>query len=143
MSVMVAREHWGYGMLKDGYQLVLWLNPAHAVNRDLSGQKHSQLVLLNNLTYHAPIYGYWEYVRRYMTGDTPFWYEISDRPRIPHFVKSNVEKDGWLKAIIDFVIGMVLILFFKPELFALWAGPLRHKWPEEVHQWSGKRCNWL
>ncbi|TMX30963.1 hypothetical protein DA100_20005, partial [Vibrio sp. Hep-1b-8] len=34
ISVIVAKTHMGYGRLKDGYELMLWLNPKHAVNAD-------------------------------------------------------------------------------------------------------------
>lgn len=142
MSVIVAKSHMGYGYLKDGYELVLWLNPKHAFNKDLSGQKHTRLPLVNNMTYHSPIYGYWEYVRRYMTGDTPFWYRISEEPRVPGFNHKILREDGFIRGLFGYLTVIPVVFLFKPAHFALWWGPLRRRWPKEVHEWTGEKCNW-
>lgn len=142
MAVIVAKTHMGYGHLKDGYELDLWLNPKHAVNADLSGRKHVRLPLLNNMGSHVPVYGYWEYVRRYMTGDTPFWMEVSEKPRICGFNYDIAREKGLPRAIIGFLIAFPLLFLFRPELWALMVNPFKRKWPEQVHEWTGERCNW-
>ncbi|MCA2019204.1 hypothetical protein LDJ79_24120 [Vibrio tritonius] len=73
ISVVVAQSNIGYGHLWDGYDLVLWLNPKHAINKNLSGQKYKRLVLHTTGKRHIVVYGYWEYVRRYMANETPLW----------------------------------------------------------------------
>lgn len=141
ISICVAKQIEGYRGAKDGYQLTLWLNPKHATNKDLTGQKHVALSMMHNMGHHIPLYAYWEYVRRYMTGDTPIYIEMSEEPRTPGFNTKTAQEGGYIKAIIYFIIGIPLILFFKPNFTAL-ATPFKAKWPEEVHEWTGERCNW-
>ena len=81
ISAMIMQSNMGYGHLSDGYDLALWLNPKHAINKDLSGQKYRRLVLHNAASKHTSVYGYWEYIRRYMAGDGVIWYPISEKPR--------------------------------------------------------------
>ncbi|OLQ87929.1 hypothetical protein BIY22_07055 [Vibrio panuliri] len=144
LSVIVAKTHMGYGRLKDGYELMLWLNPKHAANADLTGNRHQYISLLHNMGSHAPVYGYWEYVRRYMTGEQPLWYEISKEPRIAGVNIELAREKGYsnFSALIRFILVMPIIFIFRPADFSLWCNPLRHKWPEQVHEWTGKRCNW-
>jgi hypothetical protein len=144
ISVIVAKTHIGYGRLKDGYELMLWLNPKHAVNADLTGQRHQYLSLVHNMGSHAPVYGYWEYVCRYMADEQPLWYEISKKPRQigVNFQLAQEEGRSRLFAIVTFILTLPLGFLLKPALFSLWCNPLKHKWPEQVHEWTGKRCNW-
>ena len=139
ISVVIAQSNIGYGHLLDGYDLVLWLNPKHAVNKDLSGEKHRRLSLDSVGKQHIAIYAYWEYIRRYMTGSTPLKYEISERPRIPRIDL----KDASFKGILSIIFAFPILFIARPNLVSLWFNPFRHKWPEEVHEWSGERCNWL
>ena len=142
ISAMIMQSNMGYGHLSDGYDLALWLNPKHAINKDLSGQKYRRLVLQNVGGKHSSIYGEWEYIRRYMTGEKPLWFELSEKPRVPRFKRKLLEGNIFLNIChYTFMIPFVLIL--KPHLFSLWFNPFRHKWPEQVHKWSGERCNWL
>ncbi|MGD8119050.1 DUF6708 domain-containing protein [Vibrio sp. TRT 29B02] len=144
ISVIVAKTHIGYGRLKDGYELMLWLNPKHAVNADLTEHRHQYLSLLRHMGSHAPMYGYWEYVRRYMADEQPLWYEISKKPRQigVNFKLAQEEGRSRLFAIVTFILTLPLGFLLKPALFSLWCNPLKHKWPEQVHEWTGKRCNW-
>lgn len=144
ISVIVAKTHIGYGRLKDGYELMLWLNPKHAVNADLTEHRHQYISLLRHMGSHAPMYGYWEYVRRYMADEQPLWYEISKKPRQigVNFKLAQEEGRSRLFAIVTFILVSPLGFLLRPADFSLWCNPLRHKWPEQVHEWTGKRCNW-
>ena len=81
ISAMIARRHSGQGSLDDGYQLVLWLNPQHAMNKSLDETQYRALVLVRESHSHHRIYGYWEYVRRFMMQDFPYCQEQSTKPR--------------------------------------------------------------
>lgn len=144
LSVIVAKTHMGYGRLKDGYELMLWLNPKHAVNADLTGNRHQYINLLHNMGSHAPVYGYWEYVRRYMAGEQPLSIEMSTKPRIPRVNIELAKEEGYssFEAFVRFVLVLPIVFLFRPAHFSLWCNPLKHKWPEQVHEWTGKRCNW-
>ncbi len=144
LSVIVAKTHMGYGRLKDGYELMLWLNPKHAVNADLTGHCHQYLGLLHSMGGHAPVYGYWEYVRRYMASEQPLWYEISKEPRIAGVNTDKAREQGYSNfvALIRFILVLPIVFIIRPADFSLWCNPFKHKWPEEVHEWTGKRCNW-
>ncbi|MGD8122515.1 DUF6708 domain-containing protein [Vibrio sp. TRT 2004] len=144
ISVIVAKTHMGYGRLKDGYELMLWLNPKHAVNADLTGQRHQYLSLLRHMGSHAPMYGYWEYVRRYMADEQPLWYQISKTPRVPGINTDKAREQGYSNfvALIRFILVLPILFLMRPALFSLWCNPLKDKWPEQVHEWTGKRCNW-
>ncbi|MEF1282392.1 hypothetical protein QTN94_00005 [Vibrio sp. M250220] len=88
--------------------------------------------------------GYWEYVRRYMADEQPLWYEISKEPRIGGVNTDKAREQGYSNfvALIRFILVLPIVFVFRPALFSLWCNPLRHKWPEQVHEWTGKRCNW-
>lgn len=92
---MIMQSNMGYGHLSDGYDLALWLNPKHAVNKHLSDGKYRRLVLHNAASKHTSVYGYWEYIRRYMTGDGVVWFPISEEPRTATFDA----KDFFLKEL--------------------------------------------
>ncbi|WP_342606996.1 hypothetical protein [Vibrio tritonius] len=143
ISVVVAQSNIGYGHLWDGYDLVIWLNPKHAVNKDLSGKKHRRLKLDSVGKKHVAAYGYWEYVRRYMMDEKPLWYEISERPRVAGFNHKIINTRSKLHRTLVYILGVPCIFLFKPHQFSLWFNPFRHKWPDQVHEWSGERCNWL
>ena len=142
ISAMIMQSNMGYGHLSDGYDLALWLNPNHATNKDLSGEKYRRLVLQNVGGKHSSIYGEWEYIRRYMTGEKPLWFEISQRPRVPRFKRKLLEGNIFLN-ICHYIFMIPFVIIVRPHLFSLWFNPFRHKWPEQVHEWSGERCNWL
>lgn len=141
ISVQVAKRNLGLKGSQDGYQLTLWLNPKHAINKDLTGQKHEPLNLFHNMEHHTPLYAYWEYVRRYMTGDKPIYIEMSERPRTPHFNIKMAEREGYFKVILIFVTMFPVMFIIKPDKMALLT-PFKEKWPEEVHEWTGERCDW-
>jgi hypothetical protein len=141
LSIRIDNRNIGLKGQQDGYQLTLWLNPKHAVNKDLTGQKHVPVNLIHNLDHHVPIYGYWEYVRRYMTGDTPFYIEMSKESRVPRFNTEMAERVGYIKAILIFIVMLPFFVLFKPAKISL-LSPFKEKWPEEVHEWTGERCNW-
>lgn len=88
-------------------------------------------------------YGYWEYVRRYMMDEKPLWYEISERPRVAGFNHKIINTRSKLHRTLVYILGVPCIFLFKPHQFSLWFNPFRHKWPDQVHEWSGERCNWL
>ncbi|GGN39596.1 MULTISPECIES: hypothetical protein [Marinomonas] len=140
ISVQVAKRNLGLKGSQDGYQLTLWLNPKHAVNKDLTGQKHVPLNLFHNIEHHIPLYGYWEYVRRYMTGDKPIYIDISKRPRNIH-LKYDPDEESYIKFLIMVALIAPLLLLFKPDKVAL-LSPFKEKWPAEVHEWTGERCDW-
>ncbi|QRV24871.1 hypothetical protein [Marinomonas foliarum] len=141
LSIRVDNRNIGLKGQQDGYQLTLWLNPKHAVNKDLTGQKHVPLNMFHNMDHHIPLYGYWEYVRRYMTGDTPFYIEMSKKSRTPRFNTERAESMGYIKAICFFIIIIPFAFLFKPEKMAL-LSPFKERWPKEVHEWTGERCDW-
>ncbi|TXR54235.1 DUF6708 domain-containing protein [Reinekea thalattae] len=141
LSVQVAKRNEGYRGLQDGYQLTLWLNPKHAVNQDLTGQKHVALNMLHNMNHHIPLYTYWEYVRRYMNSEQPLYIEITKKPRRPSFNTELARKTGYLKAVLVFIITAPFVFLFNPNKMALLT-PVKHKWPKEVHEWTGECCNW-
>ena len=143
ISVVVAQSNIGYGHLWDGYDLVLWLNPKHAMNKDLWGKKHKRLLMHTTGKRHVEVYGYWEYIRRYMMNDTPLWFKISEKPRVARFNHELISSTGFVKSILIYLASIPFLLLFKPHHISLWFSPFRHKWPEQVHEWSGERCNWL
>ncbi|MGO3740111.1 MAG: hypothetical protein ACTJGG_11680 [Marinomonas foliarum] len=93
------------------------------------------------MDHHIPLYGYWEYVRRYMTGDKSLYIEMSKEPRIPGFNTEMAKRVGYIKAIFLFIIMIPFAFLFKPAKMAL-LSPFKEKWPEEVHEWTGERCDW-
>ncbi|QNT06982.1 hypothetical protein IBG28_04915 [Marinomonas arctica] len=141
MSICVAKQNEGYRGLQDGYQFNLWLNPKHAVNKDLTGQSHEPLNMMHNMNHHTVVYGYWEYVRRYMTGEEPLYIEMSEKSRTPRFSKKVATEKGYIKAILIFVPAIPIMLLVKPNSMALLT-PFKAKWPKEVHEWTGERCDW-
>ncbi|BFM48484.1 hypothetical protein [Marinomonas sp. THO17] len=141
LSIRVDKRTIGLKGQQDGYQLTLWLNPKHATNKDLSGQKHVPLNMFHNMDHHIPLYAYWEYVRRYMTGDTPLYIEMSKEPRVPGFNTEMAKSMGYALAIPLFIIVVPLAFVCKPNKVAL-LSPFKEKWPEEVHEWTGERCDW-
>jgi len=137
ISAIVDKVHMGYGHLKDGYELTLWLNPKHAINADLTGEKHRRLPLTNRMSKHFNIYCYWEYIRRYMGKDPSLWYEInkvSRRPRLRNKIS--------IETFIYLVPALLIIILFYPARFSLMVNLWRDKWPKEVHEWTGEECNW-
>ncbi|GGN35500.1 MULTISPECIES: hypothetical protein [Marinomonas] len=141
LSIRVDNRNIGLKGQQDGYQLTLWLNPKHAINKDLTGQKHVPLNMFHNMDHHIPLYAYWEYVRRYMTGDTSLYIEMSKEPRVPGFNTEMAKRVGYIKAIFLFVIMTPFAFLFKPAKMAL-LSPFKEKWPAEVHEWTGERCDW-
>ena len=109
----------GYGHLKDGYELTLWLNPKHAINADLTGEKHRRLPLTNRMSKHFDIYRYWEYIRRYMGKDPSLWYKINKISRRPRIKVSTP-----ITTLIYFVPGILLIILFHPSRFCLMVSPV-------------------
>jgi hypothetical protein len=141
-SVQVAKKNQGYRGLQDGYQLTLWLNPVHAVNQDLTGKKHVALNLFHNMDHHIPMYAYWEYVRRYMEGEEPLYIEMDKEPRKPGYNHELAKEEGYIKMTLIFILaGPIFLLLLKPNKLAL-LSPFKIKWPEEVHEWTGERCDW-
>ena len=78
-----------------------------------------------------------------MMGETPLWYEISERPRIAGFNHKLIASTGMILSIFIYISVIPAMFVFKPHQISLWLNPFRHKWPEQVHEWSGERCNWL
>lgn len=140
-SIRVAKQNEGYRGLRDGYQLSLWLNPKHAVKPTQSGQTYVELNMLHNMNHHIPLYAYWEYVRRYMNGEEPLYIEMDERPRRPSYNTELAKEEGYIKTTLLFLVGVPLMLLIKPNKMALWT-PFKEKWPEEVHDWTGERCDW-
>jgi hypothetical protein len=140
MSICVAKQNEGYRGLRDGYQLNLWLNSKHAVNKDLTGQSYVPLNLFHNMNHHIPLYAYWEYVRRYMTGENPLYIEMSERPRTPK-VSYDSSKENFIKYFVITTLTFPLLVLIKPNKVALLT-PFKAKWPKEVHEWTGERCDW-
>lgn len=140
-SIRVAKQNEGYRGLRDGYQLSLWLNPKHAVKPTLSEQTYVELNIFHNMNHHIPLYAYWEYVRRYMNGEDPLYIEMDERPRRPSYNTELAKEEGYIKTTLLFLVGVPLMLLIKPNKMALWT-PFKHKWPEEVHEWTGERCDW-
>ena len=143
LSVVYKGFYLGAASVKDSYQLVMWLNPKYAVNKDIKGKKHERLVLNEAVGEHVSAYGYYEYIRRYMTGDEPFALAIHTEQRVPGLNKELLNKYGSLHLIIKSFFLSILIFFVKPSLFSLKYAPIKDKWPEEVHEWTGERCNWI
>jgi hypothetical protein len=140
-SIRVAKQNEGYRGLRDGYQLSLWLNPKHAVKPTLSGQTYVELNIFHNMNHHIPLYAYWEYVRRYMNGEEPLYIEMDQRPRVPSYNVKRAKEKGYVISTLIFIIGLPIMLLIKPNKMALWT-PFKAKWPEEVHEWTGERCDW-
>ncbi|SJL83077.1 hypothetical protein [Vibrio palustris] len=143
LSVMYKGFYLGAASIKDTYQLVMWLNPKHAVNQDLTGEKHERLLLNEEVGGHVSAYGYYEYIRRYMTGDEPFAMTISAKEKLPRKNNELMNQFGPISSIFRVCWLLVLLLLLKPSLFALKYAPIKDKWPEEVHEWTGERCNWI
>ena len=140
-SIRVAKQNEGYRGLRDGYQLSFWLNPKHAVNKDLSGQPYVELNMFHNMNHHIPLYAYWEYVRRYMNEEEPLYIEMSERPRRPRYNVEFAKEEGYIKSTLGFFIAIPFLLICKPNKIALLT-PFKKKWPEEIHEWTGERCDW-
>ena len=140
LSIKIAQQNEGYRGLQDGYQLSLWLNPVHATNISVAdgNQQYVELNMLHTMRLHSEQYGYWEYIRRYMAGDSAVYTEISKNALIPQTPLSGyyniAESIAWL-------VVFPTILFVDPGFFALLT-PFRHRWPKEVHEWTGEKCNW-
>ena len=144
ISVRVDKTHLGYGHLKDGYELVLWLNPKHATNKDLTGQKHRRLVLNNIMgNLHRSCYYYWEYLRRYMDNDPSLFFEVTEKPRRPWLKHKAIFRWGPVSMIWGYILVPLFLLIFSPLKITLLFAPLRRKWPKEVHEWTGKKCDWF
>ncbi|MGO1298686.1 MAG: hypothetical protein ACTMIA_15475, partial [Vibrio sp.] len=143
ISVLYSGFYLGAASVKDSYQLVMWLNPKYAVNRDLTGQKHEKLVLNESTGKHAAAYGYYEYIRRYMTGDEPFAFIISTQEKVARRNKELLNQYGPIRAELDYYFWSALGFLFKPSFMCLTFAPIKDKWPEEVHEWTGERCNWV
>ncbi|WP_421849523.1 hypothetical protein [Marinomonas sp.] len=78
-----------------------------------------------------------------MTGDNPIYIEMNKEPR-KHGVNYEYaleHGESKAKAIFMFAISLPKLLLFMPNWFALLT-PFKHKWPEEVHKWTGERCDW-
>lgn len=140
ISTYIAMAHIGYGQLKDGYELVIWLNPKHAVNKTIGG-KHRRLVLSNEMGWHLPAYGYWDYVRGFMNYES-IYTEKRDRPKIMG------PRDGtgpYPIAVIVTIIFTPLLLIIRSTQMALRfdsINPFSRRWPKEVDKWTGEKRNW-
>ncbi|SJL83078.1 hypothetical protein [Vibrio palustris] len=143
LSVMYKGFYLGAASIKDTYQLVMWLNPKHAVNQDLTGQKYEKLLLNEVVGEHIPAYGYYEYIRRYMTGDEPFAMTISTEEKVGGRNKELLNQYGPIRAQFNYYFFATVALLVKPTFFCLTYAPIKDKWPEEVHEWTGERCNWI
>jgi len=143
ISVIIDQIHMGYGHLKDGYQVVMWLNPKHATNKNLIGKKHRKLVLADTMDEHRFAYYYWEYIRRYMVKDKSLFYEVDQEDREPRFIHKRAWRCVPFSLINTYVFTIIIALLFRPHKISLWFGPFRCRWPKEVHKWSGEKCNWL
>lgn len=137
MSVQVAMFHTGAGNMKDGYELVLWLNPAHAVNKTFKQKKFRRLVLIHQDILHFAPYLYWEYVRRFMFGKPAYESEVPQQ-NIFRFKKK------FIPIVVGIFIFPYLILYRSGEV-ALHIdnlNPFKRRWPKEVDEWTGEKCNW-
>ncbi len=45
----MAKQLGGYRGAQDAYQLILWLTPKHATNKDLTGRKRVALNMLHDM----------------------------------------------------------------------------------------------
>ena len=142
ISVRVDQTHLGYGHLSDGYELVLWLNPKHATNKNLMGQKHQRLSLMSVGRRHQGCYYYWEYLRRYMDDHHSSYVESHKEPLRGEIHYKNMLKWGPF-SMIFYIIALLVMLLYCPRELTLMSAPFRRKWPKEVHEWTGKKCDWF
>ncbi|CAG9295108.1 hypothetical protein [Celerinatantimonas diazotrophica] len=137
MSVRLTKYHTGMGNMRDGYQLVLWLNSDHTVNKQRK-RKYRRLVLEHLDDDHISPYLYWEYVRRFMAGELAY---------IPERSQHNIDtlKRLNIKAIFNLFFVYPIYLILKTDQVALkidYYNPFHRRWPQEVHEWTGEKCNW-
>lgn len=137
ISVQVAMYHTGMGNMRDGYDLVLWLDPKFAVNNKKKSGRPRRLVLNHMDEYHHNPYLYWEYVRRFMAGKAMYDYK-NTRPKIMFFKKQ----------ILPMLVGICfypILIFYKTSDVALqidYINPFKRRWPKAVDEWTGEKCNW-
>lgn len=143
LSVVYKGFYLGAARIKDTYQLVMWLNPKYAVNKDLSGHKHARLLLNEAVGEHVSAYGYYEYIRRYMTGDEPFALTLRTEERLPKLNRERLNQYGLIRAHLQHSFVTFFLFLLSPSFYALKYAPIKDKWPEEVHEWTGERCNWI
>ncbi|MGF1868274.1 hypothetical protein L4D15_24005 [Enterovibrio norvegicus] len=142
IATMFAPHHVGYGAFSDAYNLNLWLYPKHCVNSN-GGDQPVALNLVTSVNGHADTYLYWEYVRRFMTGGKnaiegsdekkPFLYRLTP--------KSTKLKDRVITGLLS-TLFFIFLPFISPSQFAIRFNPIKSRWPEEVHKWTGKTVNW-
>ncbi|WP_104401595.1 DUF6708 domain-containing protein [Vibrio penaeicida] len=142
MACMYAPHHVGNGAFSDAYNLNLWLYPKHCI-KGPCGAEPVALNLTTSVDGHSDVYIYWEYVRRFMSmGEKGVLTGNMQEP-----VLFKIPNPNWsVKAkIIGWILSPVfygLLPFISPSQFAIRFNPIKDRWPEEVHKWTGKTVNW-
>lgn len=142
IATMYAPHHVGYGSFSDAYNLNLWLYPKHCVNNK-AGEQPIALNLVTSVDGHADTYLYWEYVRRFMTnGQGAVDCSNEQKPFLFHPTPISSSLKERIVVWIVTPIFYIFLPFISPSQFAIRFNPIKDRWPEEVHKWTGKTVNW-
>ncbi|WP_417884452.1 hypothetical protein [Vibrio rumoiensis] len=57
--------------------------------------------------------------------------------------KEILNQYGPIRAELDYLFSLVVGFLLMPSFYCLKYAPIKDKWPEEVHEWTGERCNWI
>ena len=105
-------------------------------------QKHQRLSLMSVGRRHKGCYYYWEYLRRYMDNHPSSYVETDEEPLRGEIHYKNMLKWGPF-SMIFYIIGLLVMLLYCPRELTLMFAPFRRKWPKEVHEWTGEKCDWF
>lgn len=142
IASMYAPDHVGYGGYADAYNLNLWLYPKHCVNGK-AGTEPISLILVHSVQDHADVYIYWEYIRRYMAnGIDAVLHEDREEKMVLLFPHPNWSFKKRMIAWLCYPLFIVLLPFISPSIFAIRYNPLKSRWPQQVHEWTGRKVDW-
>lgn len=130
------------------YYLILWLHPQFDVNK--KSQKVVPLILYCSKATHGKTYFFWDYINRYMQYAPEFSLEketpLLDAPK----KKAAKEKITFTDILLLLLLSPLILISFIYVLSTDSNGnrlrkllnPFRSRWPQKVHKWTGKVCDW-
>ncbi|WP_421847174.1 DUF6708 domain-containing protein [Marinomonas sp.] len=136
------------------YNFIFWLDPKY----DTTGKSKSvvPIKILSSEGIHGKIYYCCDYISRYMRFDSSVHIEEDQKKLDAPEGSKKRGKEPLVTAdtIFSFLLNVIIYIIFIPIVFVyvlfvlspisirLLLNPFKTKWPEEVHEWSGKRSNW-
>jgi len=124
------------------YHLTLWLHPQFDMNS--KSRKIIPLTLFCSKETHGKTYYFWDYINRYMQ----YAPEFSLEKKKPLLKAPEMTLTNWL--LVAVLLSPLIILILSCLLLVApdfkWLrniiNPFKTKWPQKVHNWSGKIFNW-